>query len=319
MTKRFLGTGNLLLREVRGSSTSERFSNWIARIQQSRSPAFPVIDTYSGGHWSVVRSLNNSFVASRGSARLWVVSAGYGLISAADKIVPYGATFAPGQPDSIVVDSVGSSSESSETWWRLLSQWMPPHFKGDAPRSVANVVSKNPDAANLLVLSPDYFKALRADLCHALKIIPDPHNLIILSSDERSAGELAANTVRVDARLQLHLGGARSSFRDPYRPGRSSIAGWQTRHGKFIPVGDAEPCSQSRRCPSLRSSAAVQRTGFEVSEYRAFTECVPCLLPSARTIPQSGRACERKRFQKLFASVKEQRASVLFAKNEGSA
>src|SRR5262245_58327097 len=92
MTKSFHGTGNLLLREIGGDSLAERFAGWTSRIEQSRSPSIPAIDTYSGGHWSVVRSLNSSLVSSGGVSRFWIVSAGYGLLSSADEIIPYGAT-----------------------------------------------------------------------------------------------------------------------------------------------------------------------------------------------------------------------------------
>src|SRR5688572_14417374 len=113
LTKRFLGTGNVLLREIGASSIPERFSRWSSCIQQSRSVPQPAIETYSGGHWSVVRSLGDSFSNNQRVARLWIVSAGYGLISPADAIIPYGATFTPGQPDSVSATSDPCPAESS--------------------------------------------------------------------------------------------------------------------------------------------------------------------------------------------------------------
>lgn len=315
MTKRFLGTGNLLLREVAGSSISERFSGWSASIEKCRSNSFPALDTYSGGYWSIVRSVNQSFGKGGGSAHLWIVSAGYGLISPADKIVPYGATFAPGQPDSIATDLGGSSSESSEAWWRLLSLWRPPCVQPGTPRSVANVVSKSPDAANVLVLSPDYFRALRGDLCQSLKIIPDPQRLIILTSDDRSAGDLAGNTIRIDARLQVHLGGARSSLGirtaqavleelegkpitvDSFRAAMKNLI---ARHG-VVQVYDRQPQTDEQ---------VLEYISAEISQGGSFSPTG--LLGKFRS---SGRQCERKRFQKLFDAVKEQRAASLFALN----
>lgn len=317
MTKRFLGTGNLLLREVSGASVSKRFSGWVARIQQSRSPALPVIDTYSGGHWSVVRSLNHSFVGGHISARLWIVSAGYGLISPADQIIPYGATFAPGHPDSISSASPNSSSEASVEWWRLLSKWCPPGVRIAAPRSIEDMVTQYPGIPNLLVLSPDYFKALRDDLCQSLKIISDAQKLIILSSDERSPGELAANTIRVDARLQAHVGGARSSLGvrtaravlqeligepitvDSFRAAMQRLV---TRHG-VVQVYDRQPQSDEQVLEFLSANLSEDRT---LSSSR--------LLDKFRS---SGRACERKRFHKLFTSVKERRTASLAVLNGG--
>jgi len=315
MTKRFLGTGNLLLRDVAGSSISERFSSWSNCVHQSRSPSFPAIDTYSGGYWSVVRSLNSSFAKSLAAARLWIVSAGYGLISPADEIIPYGATFAPGQPDSISPVSSGSSAECSSEWWRLLSKWRPSGIQSDAPRSVAGLISKQPEAANLLILSPDYFRALRSDLCQALKIISDPQKLIILTSDDRSPGELAGNTIRIDARLQVHLGGARSSLGirtaqavlqelegkpitvDSFRMAMASLV----EHHGIVQVYDRQPQTDEQ---------VLEFIGTEISQGGSFSSTG--LLDKFRS---SGRQCERKRFQKLFNVVKDHRYASLFALN----
>ena len=315
MTKRFLGTGNLLLREVAGSTLPERFSGWSSRLQQSRSASLPAIDIYSGGHWSIVRSLNSSFTTTRGQSRLWVVSAGYGLISSSDAIIPYSATFSPGQPDSISSDLADSALGASAEWWRLLSQWRPPCVQPGAPRSVAELVSQCPEAASLLVLSPDYFRALHADLCEALKRMANPQNLIVLSSDDRSPGELAGNTVRVDARLQVHLGGARSSLGirtaqsvlqelegkpitvDSFRAAMEKLI---ARHG-VVQVYDRQPQSDEQVLEYI--SAQLSRGG-------SFSPTG--LLDKFRS---SGRQCERKRFQKLYNAVKELRAASLFALN----
>ena len=312
MTKRFHGTGNRLLREVGGASLSERFGGWASRIERSRSPSIPAIDTYSGGHWSVVRSLNSSFAKSSSSERIWIVSAGYGLISPADAIIPYGATFAPGQPDSI---SPVSSPEASVAWWRLLTQWRPPALAPNAPRSVAAAVAKYPEASNLLVLSPDYYRALSEDLRASLSQIADPQKLIILSSDERQVSDLAAHTVRVDARLQTYVGGARSSLGvrtaravlqelsgQPVTLGsfRAAMACLVNRHG-VVQVFDREPMTDAQVADFINTELFQDAS---VSSTR--------LLEKLRG---SGRACERKRFHKLFTAAKERRTASLFALN----
>lgn len=312
MTKRFHGTGNLLLREVGGASLAERFVGWTSRITQSRSPAIPAVDTYSGGHWSVVRALESSFGSTAGPSRLWIVSAGYGLISPADEIVPYGATFAPGQPDSI---SPVSSAEASVAWWQMLTQWRPPNLAPNAPRSIAETVAKYPEASNLLVLSPDYYRALSEDLHAALAQIANPDRLIILSSDNRSQGNLEKNTIKVDARLQTHVGGARSSLGvrtaravlqelsgepvtlSSFRKAMNRLIG---RHG-VVQVFDRDPMTNEQVADFINAELAQEAS-----------------LSSTRLLEKlrgSGRACERKRFHKLFTAAKEQRTASLFALN----
>lgn len=312
MTKRFHGTGNLLLREVGATSLAERFALWASRIEQSRSPSIPALDTYSGGHWSVVRSLNSSFAKSSGSARIWIVSAGYGLISPADKIIPYGATFAPRQRDSI---SPVSSAEASGAWWSLLTHWRPPGLEPGAPRSIAEAVAKYPEAPNLLVLSPDYHRALSEDLRASLAQITDRNKLIILSSDDRSQGELEENTVKVDARLQAHVGGARSSLGvrtarvvlqelsgRPVTLGsfRAAMARLVERHG-VVQVYDREPMTNEQVADFINA---------ELSQDSSVSS-----TPLLEKLRSSGRACERKRFHKLFTAAKERRTASLFALN----
>lgn len=315
MTKRFHGTGNLLLREVGGVSLAERFAGWNSCIEQSRSISIPAIDTYSGGHWSVVRSLQMSLCSSDGPYRLWIVSAGYGLISPADTIIPYSATFAPGQPDSI---SPVSSTEAAVTWWRLLTQWRPPGHAPDAPRSIAEVVVKYPEAANLLVLSPDYYRALSEDLLTALDQIADAHKLIVLSSDERQLDGLVDNTIKVDARLQAFVGGARSSLAV-----RTARAVLQELSGQPITV------SSFRNAMSrlVEQHGVVQifhrepMTDTQVADYiNAELSDAPGVSSSRllEKLRASGRACERKRFHRLFSAAKDRRTASLFDLNSNN-
>ena len=317
MTKRFLGTGNVMLREVDATSVPERFSKWTSRIQQSRSTPQPAVETYSGGHWSVVRSLNGTFESSQGSARLWIVSAGYGLISPADLIIPYGATFAQGQPDSVSASSDPAPVSSSIAWWRLLAQWRPPTILPDAPRSVAEVVLRQPQATHLLVLPPDYFRALRDDLRESLNHLADSRKLIIVSSDEKSCAELPNNTIKIDARLQVYLGGARSSL--GIRTARAIL---QELAGKPVHLASARKVvtellsrhgvAQIYDRRSVADSQVMLFISGELSKNRLLS-----YSQALRKFRDAGFACEMKRFRKLFAATREQRTAPLFTQNGG--
>jgi hypothetical protein len=315
-TKRFLPTGNVMLREVNGSSVSERFSNWVARIQQSRSVPQPAVDTYSGGHWSVVRSMNESIEGTGGSARLWIVSAGYGLISPSDAIIPYGATFTPGQPDSVSDPSGASNAEASLAWWRILSPWRPPALTRESPRSIADVVSRHPQATNLLVLPPDYFGALLEDLRESLHRSADPGRLIILSSDGRLHAEFPNNSIKIDARLQTHLGGARSSLgvrtvravlgeledrAINVESARQAFAGLLSRHG-VAKIYDRT---------SVADGQVVQFVSDELSRNHSLS-----FTQGLRRFRDAGFACEMKRFRRLFSATRDLRTASLLAKNE---
>src|SRR5205807_3679443 len=76
---------------------------------------------YSGDHWSVVRSIADSSCDAF-QIRIWICSAGFGLIRWQDSIGPYSATFARSHPDSVT--GRGRTGTSSE-WWNGLTHWIP--------------------------------------------------------------------------------------------------------------------------------------------------------------------------------------------------
>ena len=318
-TKRFLPEGNVLLREIAGASIQERFSNWTARIERSRSVPQSAVETYSGGHWTVVRSMNESFGGVGGAARLWIVSAGYGLISPADAIIPYGATFTPGQPDSVSDPSGASKAEASTAWWRYLAQWRPPALSQMAPRSIVEVVLRYPQATNVLVLPPDYFGALLGDLRESFSQIADPSRLIVLSSDDRLRTEFPNNSIKIDARLQTHLGGARSSLgvrtvRAILRElegrainvesARLAVAGLLSRYGVAM-IYDRTPVADGQ---------VVQFVSDQLSRNHSLS-----FTQALRRFRDAGFACEMKRFRRLFSATRDRRTASLHAKNEGAA
>jgi len=317
MAKKFLPTGNLLLREATAGSMEERFSSWSKLVQQAKAASAPAVDVYCGGHWSVVRALYSSRLNNNiQPIRIWIISAGYGLISAADRIIPYSATFSPNHPDSVSNSSGISLAVSARNWWRLLGQWRPPFLAPGAPRSVAEVVSVSPSAACLLVLSPDYYSALREDLQKAVKLIADPERLIVLSSHERSMSDLPSNSIRIEPDLQSHLKGAMSSLgirtaqailKDlsahslTVSAARKCVSGLLSRHG----------VAKKYNRKLATDAEVIQYIEAEMSKHKVKT-----YSPVLRKFRDAGFACAMARFKKHFGAVQERRiASRLAQKN----
>jgi hypothetical protein len=137
--------------------------------------------------------------------------------------------------------------------------------------------------------------------------------LIVLSSDDRLSGELAGSTIRVDARLQAYLGGARSSLGvrtaravlqaladqpitvDSFRSAMEALV---ARHG-LVQLYDREPMTNDQIAHFISLELAQAPSASSTR-----------LLEKLRT---SGRACERKRFHGIFMAVKERRSAPLFA------
>ena len=86
--------------------------------------------------------------------RLWACSAGYGLIPAEARIMPYHATLTPGQADSVPGDAA--------SWWSMLSEWPGP--APEYPRSIRALVASDPAAVFMFVLSKNYLRACGDDI-----------------------------------------------------------------------------------------------------------------------------------------------------------
>src|SRR5437867_843027 len=111
-----------MLRDVHGRSIEERVERWIERLEDGSEETLPAVDLYAGDHWSVARSLETVAVARGLEARVWIASAGYGLIPLRGLVRAYSATFSPGHADSVAAESNGSDPAGlAERRWAALA------------------------------------------------------------------------------------------------------------------------------------------------------------------------------------------------------
>ena len=193
---------HLQLGEVPGTSAIERARTWIARLADTGSaPQVPASDLYAGEHWSVARRFAEQAQPDE-DIRLWACSAGYGLIPAEARIMPYHATLTPGQADSVPGDAA--------SWWTWLSEWPGP--APEFPRSIRALVASDPAALFMFVLSKNYLRACGDDIAAGSEHIADPDRFLIVSAGARLQGTLAAFAVPADARLQAQFSGTRRAL-----------------------------------------------------------------------------------------------------------
>src|SRR6266545_805920 len=129
--KRYPVPAQLRLGDLQERRQGLRFAAWTRRLDAEK-PSIPAIDLYGGEHWQVARGIPGVL---GDSARLWVCSAGYGLVSADSFLHPYAATFAAGAPDS-----VGETGTEVRAWWRRLTDWPGPGI--GQPRSFAELARR---------------------------------------------------------------------------------------------------------------------------------------------------------------------------------
>src|SRR5439155_12201897 len=145
-----------MLRSVSAPSIDNRVQRWIETLEHGSEEGLPAVDLYAGDHWAVVRSLE-TVASGRGlDARIWVASAGYGLIPLRGLVRSYSATFASGHPDSVATGRGDHRRGLAQRWWAALSLWR----RGGAgtPRSLRELATQEPTGVLLVAASPNYLR-----------------------------------------------------------------------------------------------------------------------------------------------------------------
>ena len=135
-------------------------NTWKKTIDSIESPKLKSIDLYKGALWKQVKHIYNSNLISK----LYIISAGYGILSPEDEIKPYSIGF---RQDSF--DAVQTQGFTSKTWWDQLT----PH------KPITQIIKQNPNKKIILYGSNAYMRAISNEV-EPLLGLP---NLFIVSPD----------------------------------------------------------------------------------------------------------------------------------------
>jgi hypothetical protein len=291
---------SLQLRSVDNvASIRARARLWIERLRTASGEIVSAETLYGGDHWSVVRDLAANDLFGYKDVKIWVCSAGYGLIPLDSRIHPYSATFSPGHPDSVFVRRTNAPTSAHAIWWSELAQWEGP--RAGYPRSIAALAQTFPDDLLLVVMSETYLLATAPDLQAAVaRPSHRPDRFAILCSGVRNMDGLSPYLLPSDARLQHKVGGALASLNirlarlviDSTTPGqwsltelRSLLSGWLDEQPDLVRY-DRAPMTDDELGKAIRKAL------------KANPETRP--TPLLRKLRDSGRACEHSRFVRLF-------------------
>ena len=150
---------DLMMRTLRRDDLEYRFTEWQNRLESARGNRTSASNLYCGNAWSIIRDVYDD-KNSVSKFRFWVVSAGYGLISMNDQLLPYAATFSPGEEDA-VVPSTFTNNQISE-WWSFLIARRRKQCKKIA--SIEDIAEAFPDDPLVVAFSKDYLRAVVHDL-----------------------------------------------------------------------------------------------------------------------------------------------------------
>jgi hypothetical protein len=258
-------------------------------------------DMYSGDHWSIARSIPNENARRNLAVRLWICSAGYGLISPDTLIKPYRATFSKGQDDYVAVGlMLDDPEQASRQWWDRVCSSALQHPIG--PRSIAELAEQFGNVPMLVVMSADYLAAIRDDLRRAVSLPYFKTHLSIISSGTPGDHPLwQDHLLPSGADLAGSVGGTLTSLN--IRVARrvlQKLDGAQPDTETF-----ARLCRSIKRKPldvPRRREMTDQEIGQFVSSWlrkHPGTSKTPLLTALRR----SGRACEQSRFGRIYSSV----------------
>jgi hypothetical protein len=286
---------------VRSFSLRERMHDWVERLQTQQSIAFPALSLYAGDHWKVVLRIPKA-AAGRLDVRLWVVSAGYGLVSIDTPLKPYSATFIREHAESVAPRRCAFSTAD---WWRDLSRWSPDVYGG--PRTLdelAASLTRRRDIL-LLALSQPYALALREDIAFAEGRAAGRVALVSVGLAAAANLSAPASMLPVEARLKQTVGGAMQGVNGriaemivrEHANWFPSVARLRALVGQWVADAPALP-TYDRAVQSdnaVRQFIHDQANGGKVSSRTGML----------RALRDSGRACEQSRFGRLYDEVME--------------
>lgn len=295
----------LLLRNVRSGDVEERAGLWWGRIKADRGPSVIASELYAGAHWSAVRNLPGIARAAGYDAKLWVISAGYGLVAADSFLHPYSATFARASPDAVCLpaEHCPSRRDCLRAWWSALGALK--RADGARPAMIAELAAGRRADYFLVIASPDYLAAAEADLLAAAPHLEDPQRLIIVSSNGGTGLKgLAPYTVPSDARLQERVGGVLGSL-------HAKVASLILENvGRWGFTAEAVGARLLELAEAAEGPKKYDREPMDDDAVRAFVRAAlgrtprPSCTSLLRELRAGGRACEQKRFKNLYNEVR---------------
>lgn len=285
----------LMLRSVPAGSIASRALEWQRRLEVVDAPATRALELYTGNHWFIVRSIAAQFgVREDLDVRVWVASAGYGLVPLDAPLRPYAATFAAG-PDGV------GGSDDSRRWWQALAESPVPG--GGQPRTLEALAAADPHAPLLVAASAVYARAIQHDLTRAAERLSSPDLLVLISAGLRATRELAPYLVSTDARFRQVVGGQLHSLNA--RLVQHALERWRD----WAPDGLALRRMFGNAAEGLPPLPIYDRDPQSDDAVRSFIRNAKQEQPTIghtallRRLRAGGRACEQKRFKALFQQV----------------
>lgn len=295
--KRYPTPTGLAVRDLDGSDVSGRLRVWKERLRSVPAERHRADRLYVGDHWSVARGIPPLLAAEVGlTVRLWVCSAGYGLIGCDSLLKSYQATFAPGNNDYVAA-AAKDRAAATRAWWQGVCTVR----MGGAearPRTLAQLAAVQPRTPMLVALSVDYLDAIADDLEVVLQRPFFKEHLSIVSCGTGQRGTWTDNLLPCDGLMSGALGGTLTSIN--VRIARhllASLSGAEPTVEKLATLARSVPRATPQPARQARSDRQV--LAFIRSALRRTPR--PSHSRLLREYRDAGLACEQGRFANLYS------------------
>lgn len=296
--KRYEPASGLAAHRLAGSDVEARLRTWKERLRKASDERHPAEDLYMGEHWSVVRDIVSTAGTRGWDVRLWICSAGYGLIRPSARIHSYQVTFASGTRDSVTA----REPDAAQKWWKGICSGSIPGEKG-VPRSLEALAQKYPRTPMVVALSADYLNAVEKDLLTVLTHAYFRRHLAIISCGTKGqSSRWQNNLLPCDGGVSASLGGTLTSLNarvarflfESTAPANPNVDYWAGLARSL----ERRVVARPPRTP--QSNAAV--IGFIRDALRQIPSASRSKL--LEKFRETGNACEQKRFGELYMQLK---------------
>jgi hypothetical protein len=263
----------------------QRTAEWRRRLQAVDADRYPAHNLYVGEHWRAAWDAYELTLKFSSRTELWVISAGYGLISAARRVKSYSATFSSGS-----LDSVWRGSDEGERRVRLRDWW------AGLPHEAALAELLGRDNVVLLAAGATYVDALDADLCKTARADGTRERFSLVSAGSQSDD----TALPVDGRLRGALGGTDNGLNarvltflaataHEHRFRHSKMAALLLKLAETSPPTERSVGRVSSDEQIVRHIGEMRRRDPTISRTRALT-----------ALRDAGIACEQSRFKAVW-------------------
>jgi hypothetical protein len=299
--KRLPVPDGLQLRRMRhnGMKAAKR---WLQVLSSYRGERLPAMTLYAGDHWKTATTLPQIASKAGFAPKMWVTSAGVGLMPVDAPLAPYSATFSSGHPDSVEnLDKKQDRNKVLQEWWRALTNEPVTSARSN---SLTGLVRMDSGAYVMIICSPSYLNAMEVDLLEAVSLLKSTEQLVIVTSKSLlMAGELGRHIVVSSTRLRAVVGGGCNGLHArtaKFLLKQSPPSSFSASHFNELlrkHAACAEPTHERIRKPQTDSQVArIIKKYLEQSMNMSFTVAL-------RRFRSAGYACEYHRFQQLFSVV----------------